>query len=145
MNCFRRAIVEGDVSLPATSRWFFHRLLKGVFMQNCNWEHIEFPSFSFICESESCSVVSDSLRLHGLLHGILQARILEWAAFPFYRGSSQPRGRTQVSRIAGWLFTSWATRETQEVSFVGKFYFHDTSLRMFFFFLAAPDLCLSTR
>ena len=35
------------------------------------------------------------------VHGILQARILEWVAFPFSRGSSQPRDRTQVSRIAG--------------------------------------------
>ena len=34
-------------------------------------------------------------------HGILQARILEWAAFPFPRGSSQPRDRTPVSCIAG--------------------------------------------
>ena len=33
--------------------------------------------------------------------GILQARILEWAAFPFSRGSSQPRGQTWVSHIAG--------------------------------------------
>ena len=49
-----------------------------------------------------------------IVHGILQARILEWVAFPFSRGSSQPRGRTQVSRIAGTFFTSWATRETQE-------------------------------
>ena len=44
-------------------------------------------------------------------HGILQARILGWVAFPFSRGSSQPRGQTQVSRIAGRFFTSWATRE----------------------------------
>ena len=43
------------------------------------------------------------------VHGILQARILEWVAFPFSRGSSQPRDRTQVSRIAGGFFTSWAT------------------------------------
>ena len=42
---------------------------------------------------------------------ILQARILEWVAFPFSRGSSQPRDRTQVSRIAGRFFTSWATKE----------------------------------
>ena len=40
------------------------------------------------------------------LHGILQARILEWVAFPFSRGSSQPRDRTQVSHIAGGFFTS---------------------------------------
>ena len=48
------------------------------------------------------------------VHGILQARILEWVAFPFCRGSSQPRFRTQLSHIAGRLFTSWATREDQE-------------------------------
>ena len=38
------------------------------------------------------------------VHGILQARILEWVAFPFSKGSSQPRGQTQVSRIAGGFF-----------------------------------------
>ena len=47
------------------------------------------------------------------VHGILQARILDWVTFPFSRGSSQPRDQTQVSRIAGRFFTSWATREAQ--------------------------------
>ena len=42
------------------------------------------------------------------VHGILQARILEWVAFPFFRGSSQSMDRTQVSHIAGGFFTSWA-------------------------------------
>ena len=45
------------------------------------------------------------------VHGILQATVLEWVAFPFSRGSSQPRNRTQVSCIAGEFFTSWATRK----------------------------------
>ena len=45
------------------------------------------------------------------VHGILQARILEWVAFPFSRGSSQPRDQTWVSCIAGRFFTIWATRE----------------------------------
>ena len=56
------------------------------------------------------------------VHGILQATILEWVAVPFSRGPSQPRDRTQVSRIAGGFFTqvfciaggfftSWAIRE----------------------------------
>ena len=49
------------------------------------------------------------------VHGILQARILEWVAFPFSRGSFQPRDRTQVSRIAGGFFTSWATWEAQRL------------------------------
>ena len=41
-----------------------------------------------------------------IVHGILQVRILEWVAVSFSRASSQPRDRTQVSRIAGGSFTS---------------------------------------
>ena len=48
------------------------------------------------------------------VHGVLQAILLEWVAFPFSRGSSQPRDGTQVSCITGRFFTSWATREAQE-------------------------------
>ena len=66
---------------------------------------IHYFSF-FIYESESFSVMSDSLQPHGIVDGILQARILEWVAIPFSRGSSQPRDRTQISRIAGRFFTS---------------------------------------
>ena len=63
-------------------------------------------------ESEICSVVFDSLWPHGYtVHGILQARILEWVAIPFPKGSSEPRDRTQVFWIAGGFFTRWATRE----------------------------------
>ena len=47
------------------------------------------------------------------VHGILQARILEWVAFPFSRGSSQTRDWTQVSHIAGWFFTRWAISSVQ--------------------------------
>ena len=46
------------------------------------------------------------------VHGIPQARILEWVAIPSSRGSSQLRDWTQVSHIAGRFFTSWDTRET---------------------------------
>ena len=42
-----------------------------------------------------------------------KARTLEWVAYPFSRGSSQPRDQTQVSHIAGRFFTSRATREAQ--------------------------------
>ena len=66
----------------------------------------------------SSSVVSDSLRPCGLysppgssVHGILQARILEWVAISFSRGSSRPRDWTQVSHIAGRCFNLWPTRE----------------------------------
>ena len=46
-----------------------------------------------------------------MVHAILQARILEWVAFPFSRGSSQPSYETQVSCIAGRFFNSWAKRK----------------------------------
>ena len=48
------------------------------------------------------------------VHGILQARLLEWVAISFPRGSSWPRDRTQVSHIAGRRFNLWATREGAE-------------------------------
>ena len=50
------------------------------------------------------------------IHGIFQARVLEWIASSFSRGSSQPRNRTQVSHIAGRRFTVWATREASSLS-----------------------------
>ena len=62
-------------------------------------------------------VVSDSLWPHGhnllgsSVHGIFQARVLEWVAIFFSRGSSWPRDRTWVSCIAGRHFTIWATWE----------------------------------
>ena len=56
--------------------------------------------------TQSCPTLCDTMDC-----GILQARILEWIAVPFSRGSSQPRDRTQVSLIAGRFFTSRATRE----------------------------------
>ena len=63
--------------------------------------------------TQSCPILCDPMDY--AFHGVLQARILEWAAFPFCRESSQPRDQTQVSRIAGRLFfTSWATKEVQE-------------------------------
>ena len=51
-------------------------------------------------------------------HGILQARILEWVAIPFSRGSSPLRSQTQVSGIAGRFFTNWVTRDTWEKSWL---------------------------
>ena len=78
--------------------------------------YVYYGDHFIIYKSESHSVVSDSLWPLGLyvnytVHGILQARILEWIAFPFSRGSSQPRNRPGVSHIAGGLFTNWAMRE----------------------------------
>ena len=54
--------------------------------------------------SQSCSALCNPMDY--TVHEILQARILEWVAFPFSRASSQPRDQTQVSRIAGIFFSS---------------------------------------
>ena len=57
------------------------------------------------CDPLECSLPGSSV------HGILQARILEWIAMLFSRGSSWPRDWTQISCTAGRFFTVWATRE----------------------------------
>ena len=54
----------------------------------------------------SCLTLQPQRAHQASVHGILQARILEWVAIPFSRGSSQPRDQTQVSHIAGGFFTS---------------------------------------
>ena len=58
-----------------------------------------------LCDPMDCSPPGSSV------HGILQARILEWVAIPFSRGSSRPRDRTLVSPITGRFFTVWTSRE----------------------------------
>ena len=60
-----------------------------------------------LCDPMDCSLPGSSI------HGIFQARVLEWVAIAFSRGSSWPRDWTQVSHIAGRCFTVWATREVQ--------------------------------
>ena len=59
-----------------------------------------------LCDPMDCSLPGFSV------HGIFQARVLEWVAISFSRGSSWPRDRIQVSCIAVRHFTLWATRES---------------------------------
>ena len=61
-----------------------------------------------LCDPMNCGPPGSSV------HGILQARILEWLAMPSSRGSFQPRDQTQVSCIAEGFFTIWGTREPHE-------------------------------
>ena len=70
------------------------------FLEKWKWKLL---SHVWLFETNGCTV-----------HGILQARILEWVAFPFSRGSTQLRDWTQFSHTAGEFFTSWATREAQQ-------------------------------
>ena len=64
---------------------------------------VSVQSYVTVCNPMDCCP------LDSCVHGILQARILEWVAIPFSRESSQPRYRTWVSCIVGRFFTVWAT------------------------------------
>ena len=102
---------------------------KNMDLETCPWllfywlsESVYQRSWAFLCylsESEvarSCPTFCNSMECglpRSSVHGIFQARILEWVAISFSRGSSQPRDRTQVSHIGGRRFTVWATREAQ--------------------------------
>ena len=62
-----------------------------------------------LCDPTNCSLPGFSV------HGILQAKILEWIAIPFSRGTSQPRDRTLVSWLIGRFFTIWATEKRSPI------------------------------
>ena len=77
------------------------------------WVNLLFP-YSGSEVAQSCLTLCDPMDWSppgSSVHGILQARILEWGAISSSRGSSQPRDWTWVSYIAGRRFTLWATRE----------------------------------
>ena len=68
---------------------------------------VKVKSCPTLCDPVDCRPSGSSV------HGISQARILEWVAISFSRGSSRPRDRTQVFCIAGRCFNLWATRKAQ--------------------------------
>ena len=65
--------------------------------------------------AQLCLTLCDPMDYTYTVHGILQVRILEWVAFAFSRGSSQPRDWTLVSRITSGFFTGWVTREAHYI------------------------------
>ena len=69
-----------------------------------------------LCNPMYCSLPDSSI------HGIFQARILEWGAVSFSRRPSQPRDWTRVSRIVGRRFTIWAIREAPQNKRIGRAY-----------------------
>ena len=76
---------------------------EGVKIQVKKWENIFFKGFISKVKVE---VTQSYLTLCDPMDYTVQARILEWVAFLFSRGSSQPRDQTQVSHIAGRFFTT---------------------------------------
>ena len=94
--------------------WLLTDQCGGCWRLGWPWQFLKIRQrkFGSTLKSESCSVESDCLQFH--VHGILQAKILEWVAYPFFSRSSQPRNQTGVSCIAGGFFTNWAIREAHE-------------------------------
>ena len=98
-----------------------YKIFKRKLQKSYGWnERIKWVERYFKCTgggdlvAESCPTLWDPVDGSppgSTVHGILQARILEWVTISSSRGSSQPRDQTQVSCIAGRLFTIWASRE----------------------------------
>ena len=82
-----------------------------VFLLHAQCIQGEWVQSEWVKVAQSCLILCNPVNYRD--HRILQARILEWVAFASFRGSSQPRDRAQVSRIAGGCFTSWATGEAR--------------------------------
>jgi len=81
------------VSFKCTAKWFSYAVVTVVEL------------LSRICNPMDCSLPGSSV------HGISQARILEWVAISSSRRSSQPRDRTHISCIDKQVLHHWATRE----------------------------------
>ena len=120
---------EWSFSLWIHLTWFNQTFLKTLFSA----EHVSFAYFVFVQHFKKCShwnrkvLVSQSCPIlwnpwavthsppGSSVHGILQARILEWLASPFSGVSSLSRDWTQVSCTAGRFFTAWTTREVKAI------------------------------
>ena len=111
MRFFLNSSITVVISL---NKYIYYQLKIRVQTNNLSWDSYDngFSPIGEVQVTQSCPALCDPIDY--TVHQILQARILEWVAFPFSRTSSQPRGQTQVSHIAGRFFTNWATREAQE-------------------------------
>ena len=108
-----------SISFKCTTQWFniftdytpFKVIMKHWLYSLCctvfsySLKVLVVPSCLTLCNSMDCSLPGSPVL------GILQARILEWVAISFSRGSSQPRDQTRISCIAGRSFIIWVTKE----------------------------------
>ena len=113
----RKAMTNLDITLPTKVLYTLPTKVKAmvfpVVMYGCQcWTIKKAESESEV--AQSCPTLCNPMdcSLPGFsIHGIFQARILEWVAISFSRRSSQPRDWTWVSHIVGRRFTIWTTRK----------------------------------
>ena len=102
--------LKGSLCDGQSTRWLSERSLDGAVFRlvlitfdgddgTASRVHAQSFSCAQLCDPVDCSPPGSSV------HRILRARILEWVAMPFSRGSSRPRDQTRVSCIAGRFFT----------------------------------------
>ena len=92
--------------------WGMTYKLKNTYVQDIQYDILMCIWSVKVKVTQLCPTLCDLMDY--TVHGILQARILEWVPCPFSRGFSQPRDQTQVTRIAGGFFTSWATGKPKD-------------------------------
>ena len=94
--------------------WCATLLYYGTFAMHMETVFFNYPKgYLKVKVAQPCSTLWDPMDYK--VHGILQAKILEWVICPFSRGSSRPRNQTRVSSTAGGFFTNWTIREAQWV------------------------------
>ena len=104
---------------PLRSRAWAHETAPNCRRQSQGWDFGAFDQLVAVLVAQSCLTLCKPMDWSppgSSVHEILQTRILERVAMPFFRESSRPRDQTQVSGIAGRFFILWATRETWRVS-----------------------------
>ena len=113
--CYR---VQAYIAHHKTGQEFRDELLRWgivtLFRKSSYWEDGGLGSQVKVLVTQSCLTPCDPMDCSpsgSSVHGVFQARTLEWFAISFSRETSQPRDRTQVSCTAGRFFTNWATKE----------------------------------
>ena len=111
VDCSRSGLISLHLSFPKKhkSQFLVKKHTMPCFVICVHFYNLRLPYCMLV--TQSCLTVCDPMDCspQGFsVHGILQGRTLEWVTIPFSRGSSQPRGWTQASCMAGGFFTVWA-------------------------------------
>ena len=108
------AVPPSFCSIQALSRWMMPSTWWG-WSPLFNWQN-----WKWVLIAQSCPALrspTDCSPPGSSVHGILQARTLEWIAMPSSRGSSRPRDQIWVSCTEDWFFTIWAIREVTQLTY----------------------------
>ena len=118
-----RCVIDQDAVLQLISVW-----LQTETEHICNCDHAHAQLCPTLCDSMVCSLPGSSV------HGILQARILQWVAMPFSKGFFQPRDQTCISSVGRWILYHWATCKPSIYTYI------HTYIHIYFYFIVSCTL-----